>query len=49
MKESESCAPYIQKLGFSAGYNLLYSIALGYPNESPDAKPRKEDMIKYVE
>ena len=49
MKESESCAPLIQKLGFSAGYNLLYCIAMGYPNENPDAKPRKEDMIKYVE
>ena len=49
MKESETCAPLIQKLGFSAGYNLLYCIAMGYPNENPDAKPRKEDMIKYVE
>jgi nitroreductase len=49
MKESESCAPLVQKLGFSAGYNLLYCIAMGYPNENPDAKPRKEDMIKYVE
>ncbi len=49
MKESESCAPFIQKLGFSAGHNRLYCIAMGYPNEQPDAKPRKEDMIKYVE
>ena len=49
MKESETCAPLIQKLGFSAGYNLLYCITMGYPNENPDAKPRKEDMIKYVE
>ena len=49
MTESETCAPLIQKLGFSAGYNLLYCIAIGYPNENPDAKPRKEDMIKYVE
>ena len=49
MKGSESCAPLIQKMGFSAGYNLLYCIAMGYPNENPDARPRKEDMIKYVE
>ena len=46
MKESESCAPLVQKLGFSAGYDLLYCIAMGYPNENPDARPRKEDMIK---
>lgn len=49
MKESESCAPLIRELGFSADYNLLYCIAMGYPNETPDAKPRKEDMVKYIE
>lgn len=49
MKESETWAPLIQKLRFSDGYNLLYCIAMGYPNENPDAKPRKEDMINYVE
>lgn len=49
MKESESCAPLIRELGFNADYNLLYCIAMGYPNETPDAKPRKEDMVKYIE
>ena len=49
MKESESCAPLIRELGFCADYNLLYCIAMGYPNETPDAKPRKEDMVKYIE
>ncbi len=49
MKESESCAPLIRELDFSADYNLLYCIAMGYPNETPDAKPRKEDMVKYIE
>lgn len=49
MKESELCAPLIRELGFSADYNLLYCIAMGYPNETPDAKPRKEDMVKYIE
>lgn len=49
MKSSESCAPFIEKLGFSEGYDLLYCIVMGYPNETPNAKPRKEDMIKYIE
>ncbi|MCQ2374741.1 MAG: nitroreductase family protein [Salinivirgaceae bacterium] len=49
MKESKLCAPLIAKLGFSQGYNLLYSIALGYANESPNAKPRKTEKIKYVD
>lgn len=49
MKESEACAPYLEKLGFSEGYNLLYCITLGYPDEAPDAKPRKKDVIRFVE
>lgn len=48
MKQSEECAPYISRMGFSNGYELLYCIALGYPAESPDARPRKSDMIRYV-
>lgn len=39
----------IERLGFSNGYNLLLAIALGYPDESPAARPRKSDMVKYVE
>ena len=49
MKESKSCAPYIEKLGFSKNYNLLYCIAMGYPDETPAAKPRRTDMIRFVE
>lgn len=49
MKDSPSCAPFIEKLGFSNGYNLLYCIAIGHPDENPDARPRKDDMIKYIE
>lgn len=48
MKESESCQPLISQLGFTTGYNLLYSIVLGYPNETPEAKPRKDDMIRFI-
>lgn len=49
MKESPSCATFLEQLGFSQSYNLLYAIALGYPAETPDAKPRREDMIKYID
>lgn len=48
MKASESCSEYIEKLGFGKGYNLLIAIAIGYPNESPAARPRKDNMVKYV-
>ena len=42
-------APYLQKLGFSEGYRLLYCIAFGHPDETPDAKPRKKEKVKFVE
>ena len=48
MNGSKSCAEYIEKLGFSKGYNLLIAIAIGYPNESPAARPRKDNKVKYV-
>lgn len=49
IKDSPSAKTYLEKLGFSEGYEFIYCIALGYPNETPDAKPRKMDMIKFVE
>ena len=42
-------APYLQKLGFSEGYRLLCCIAFGHPDETPAAKPRSKEKIKYVE
>ena len=38
MKTPEA-AEYLQKLGFSEGYELLYCIGFGYPDEAPAAKP----------
>lgn len=49
MKSSPSCAPCLERLGFSQGYNLLYCIALGYPQEQPEARPRKDSMVRYVD
>ena len=41
--------PYLDRLGFSEGYELIYCIAFGYPDETPDAKPRKKEKVKFVE
>ncbi len=49
IKDCPSAKPYLDKMAFSEGYELLYCIALGYPNETPEAKPRTMDMIKYME
>ena len=47
--DSPSAKPYLDRMAFSEGYELLYCIALGYPDETPAAKPRREDKIKFVE
>lgn len=49
MKSDEDAAEYLKGLGFSDGYELLYAIAVGYPDESPEAKPRDESKVRFVE
>lgn len=40
---------YLQSLGFSEGYKLRYALAVGYPDEQPEAKPRDMSKIQFVE
>ena len=47
--DSPSAKPYLDRMAFSKNYKLLYCIALGYPDESPEAKPRRQDMIKFMD
>ena len=47
--DSPSAKPYLDRMAFSRGYKLLYCIALGYPAETPKAKPRRDDMIKFMD
>ena len=42
-------AEHLTSLGFSDGYKLRYALAVGYPDESPEAKPRDMSKIKFVE
>lgn len=39
----------LKRLELPENYNLLYAIAFGYPDESPAAKPRKADKIRFVD
>lgn len=47
--KSEIAKPYVEKLGFSESYELIMAIGFGYPDETPDAKPRDDSKIQYVE
>jgi hypothetical protein len=49
MNSSPEAAPYLERLGLSEGYQLLVAIAVGYPNETPAARPRDLNKIKFVE
>lgn len=49
IQDSPSAKPYLDRMAFSKGYKLLYCIALGYHAETPKAKPRRDDMIKFMD
>lgn len=37
------------RLGFSEGYTPIICIGLGYPDESPEAKPRDAGKVKFID
>lgn len=49
MLTDKEAAPYLERLGFSEGYELTLCIAFGYPDEAPAAKPRDMGKVKFVE
>lgn len=49
MKDDASAKPYLDKLNIPEDYELLYAIAIGYPDEAPDAKPRDAAKVQFVE
>ena len=38
----------LKKLGFSEGHELCLILALGYPDETPEAKPRNAERVQFV-
>lgn len=40
---------YVESLNFSEGYRLRFALAVGYPDETPEAKARDLSKIKFVE
>ena len=45
---NEQCKFFIDRLDIPEDYKLNYIIAIGYPDEQPDAKPRDESKVKYI-
>jgi len=45
---NEKCKFFIERLDIPADYRLNYIIAIGYPDEQPDAKPRDASKVKFI-
>ncbi len=45
---NESAKFFIDRLDIPADYKLNYIIAIGYPDEQPDAKPRDTTKVKFI-
>ena len=45
---NEECKFFLDRLDIPADYKLNYILAIGYPDEQPDAKPRDALKVKYI-
>ncbi len=45
---NEKCKFFLDLLDIPADYKLNYIIAIGYPDEQPDAKPRDASKVKFI-
>lgn len=46
LESAEWAKPYLAKLNLPEGYQLIYILAIGYPDEAPQAKPRDLSKIQ---
>ena len=49
LTSTPEAAEYLKKLDIPAGYELLYCIGFGYPDEAPAAKPRNTAKVKFID
>ena len=41
--------PFLRSLNLSEGYELLLCVGIGYADEQPEARPRRNEVIQFVE
>lgn len=49
LTDNDATKPCLERLGFSEGYELCLCIGMGYPDESPEAKPRDKSKYAFVD
>ena len=45
---NDKCKFFLDRLDIPADYKLNYILAIGYPNEAPNAKPRDASKLKFI-
>ncbi len=48
LQDTEACKAYVAKLNIPQDYEICYVLAIGYPDEAPEAKQRDENKIEYI-
>ncbi len=48
LNDTEACKPYLAQLSLPEGYKICFIIAVGYPGEQPNAKPRDYGKIEFI-
>ena len=48
LNSAPEAAPFRQELGINPSYQILYMIAVGYPDETPAARPRDLSKIRFL-
>ncbi len=49
LKSNTEAKFFLDRLDIPEGYQLNYIIAVGYPDEQPEAKPRDESKVKFIQ
>ena len=49
LKSNAKAKFFLDRLDIPADYQLNYIIAIGYPDEQPEAKPRDEAKVKFIQ
>ena len=49
LNNTPEAKPYLDRLNLPEGYRLRICVGVGYPDETPDAKPRDESKVMFVD
>lgn len=49
LTDNDLCKKYIDRLGFSEGYELCLCVGMGYADEEPEAKPRDMGKVAFID